>query len=137
MIIWVHTYILQRFVKAATVAPVNNTYKKVIFKNCVTFINCIIEINNTQVDNAQDIDIVNREYSLREYSDVCSKPSGSSWQYYRDIPAVDSNNNIIDFPANKNKGVSFKFKQQITVQTGNGRRKNIELMVPLKYLNNF
>ena len=128
---------LQRFVKAATVAPVNNTYKKVIFKNCVPFINCIIEMNNTQVDNAQDIDIVIREYSLREYSDVYSKSSGSSWQYYSDIPALDSNNNIVDFPANKNKGISFKFKQQITVQAGNGRRKNLELMVPLKYLNNF
>ena len=32
---------------AATVAPVNNTNKKVIFKNCAPFTNYISEINNT------------------------------------------------------------------------------------------
>ena len=32
--------------------------KGVAFKNCAPFINCISEINNTQVDNAKDIDIV-------------------------------------------------------------------------------
>ena len=44
--------------KSATDAPVNNTNKKVIFKNWALFINCISEINNTQVDAAQNIDIV-------------------------------------------------------------------------------
>ena len=38
-------------------AAANNTNKKVIFENCVSFTNCISEINNTQVDNAEDIDI--------------------------------------------------------------------------------
>ena len=32
---------------AAAGATVNNTDKKVIFKNCATFTNCIAEINNT------------------------------------------------------------------------------------------
>ena len=36
----------------------SNTNKKVIFKNCAPFANCISEINNTQVDNAKDLDIV-------------------------------------------------------------------------------
>ena len=45
-------------------------------------------------------------------------------------------NEVIGFPAN-NTGVSFKFKQQITGQTGNGDTKDVELMVPLKYLSNF
>ena len=36
----------------------NNNNKKVIFKNCAPFTNCISEINNTQIDNAKDIDIV-------------------------------------------------------------------------------
>ena len=34
------------------------------------------------------------------------------------------NNNIIDFPANKNNSASFKFKQQITGQTGNDGLKD-------------
>ena len=32
--------------------------KGVAFKNCASFTNCINHINNTQVDNAKDIDIV-------------------------------------------------------------------------------
>ena len=43
---------------AAAGAAVNNTNKKVIFKNCAPFTNCISEINNTQRDNAKGIDIV-------------------------------------------------------------------------------
>ena len=30
----------------------NNSNKKVIFKNCAPFADCISKINNTQVDNA-------------------------------------------------------------------------------------
>ena len=43
--------------------------KGVVFKNCAPFTNCISEINNTQVDNAKDIDIVMPMYNLIEYSD--------------------------------------------------------------------
>ena len=32
--------------------------KGVIFKNCAPFINCKSEINNTEIDNANDTDIV-------------------------------------------------------------------------------
>ena len=39
-------------------ANANNTNKKVVFKNCARFTNCISEINNTLVDNAKDIDIL-------------------------------------------------------------------------------
>ena len=92
--------------------------------------------NNTQVDDAQDIDIVMPMYSLIEYSDVYLKTSGTLWPCYRDEPALDNNNNIIDFPANNNN-TSFKFKQQIIGQTGNNGTKNVETTVPLKYLSNF
>ena len=51
----------------------NNTNKKVTFKNCAPFTNCISEINNTQEDNAKDIDIVMPMYNLIEYSDNYSK----------------------------------------------------------------
>ena len=54
--------------------------------------------------------------NLRDYNDACS---------------------IIDFPANSNNSISLKFKQQITGQTGNGSTKDVEIMVPLKYLSNF
>ena len=38
--------------------------KVVAFKNCAPFTNCINEINNTQVDNAKDIDMVMPTYDL-------------------------------------------------------------------------
>ena len=53
-------------------------------------------------------------YDLIEYSDSYSKTSGSSWQSYRDEPALNNNNVIIDFLADDNKSNSFKFKQKIT-----------------------
>ena len=62
---------------AATDANANNTNKKVIFKNCVPCTNCISETNNTQVNNAKDIDIVIPMYNLIECSDNYSKTSGS------------------------------------------------------------
>ena len=40
---------------AAEGAAANNTNKKVIFKNCAPFTDCISKINNTQVDNAINI----------------------------------------------------------------------------------
>ena len=61
---------------AAQGAAANNTNKKVIFKNCAPFTNCISEINNTQIDNAKDIDIVMTMYNLIEYSDNYAKTTG-------------------------------------------------------------
>ena len=46
--------------------------KGVAFKNCAPFTNCISEINNTQIDNAKDIDIVMPMYNLimRKHQEV-------------------------------------------------------------------
>ena len=73
-------------------AALNITNKKVIFKNCSPFISCITEMNNTQVDDAQDIYIVMIIYNLIKDSDACSMTSGSLSQYERDEPAPDNNN---------------------------------------------
>ena len=53
--------------------------KGVTFKNCAPFTTCISRINNTDIDNAQDIDIVMPTYNLFEYSDNYSKTFGSLW----------------------------------------------------------
>ena len=104
--------------------------KGVIFKNCAPFINCISEINNTQIDNAKDIDIVMPMYNLIEYSDNYAKTTGSLWQYFRDEP-VDDDDDIED-------SKSFKYKTKITGKTPNDdNEKDVEIMVPLKYLSNF
>ena len=114
----------------------NNTNKKVIFKNCAPFTNCISEINNTQIDNAKDIDIVMPMYNLIEYSDNYAKTTGSLWQYCKDIPARENNNLIEGFTA-ANLTDSFNFKSKITGRTENGGTKDVEIIVPLKYLSNF
>ena len=101
--------------------------KGVAFKNCAPFINCISEINNTQVDNAKDIDIVMPMYNLIEYSDNYAKAPGSLWQYFRDEPDDDLEDSE-----------SFKSKLRITGKTPNNDNvKDIEIMVPLKYLSKF
>ena len=101
--------------------------KGVAFKNCAPFINCISEINNTQVDNAKDIDIVMPMYNLIEYSDNYAKAPGRLWQYFRDEPDDDLEDSE-----------SFKSKLRITGKTPNNDNvKDIEIMVPLKYLSKF
>ena len=47
--------------------------KEVIFKNCAPFTNCISNINNTQIDNAENTDIVMLMYNLIEHRDNYSK----------------------------------------------------------------
>ena len=97
------------------------------FKNCAPFINCISEINNTQVNNAKDIDIIMPMCNLIEYSDNYAKTTGRFWQYFRDKPDDDIENSE-----------SFKSKIKITGKTpNNDNEKNVEIMVPLKYLSNF
>ena len=99
----------------------------IAFKNCAPSTNCISEINNTQIDNAEDIDIVMPMYNLIEYSDNYAKTSGSLWQYYRDEP----NDNLAD-------SESFKFKIKITGNTpAAGNEKDVQIAVPLKYLSSF
>ena len=60
----------------ATARQADERDKGVAFKNCAPFISCISEINNTQVDNAKDIDIVMPMYNLIEYSDNYAKTTG-------------------------------------------------------------
>ena len=79
--------------------------KGVVFKHCGSFTKCIGRINNTDIDNAQDIGIVMPMCNLIEYSDNYSKTSGSLWPYYKDDP----NNNIA-------KSESFKSKTKKAIQ---------------------
>ena len=115
---------------AAQGAAANNTNKKVIFKNCAPFTNCISEIKNTQIDNAKDIDIVMPMYNLMEYSDNYVKTTGNLWQYCKDIPARNANDEIIIFDVN-NVTDSFNFKVKFTGQTGNDGTKDVEIIVPI------
>ena len=121
---------------AADGAATNNTNKKVIFKKCAPFTNCINKINNTQTDNAEYIDITMPMYNLIKYSDNYSKTFGSLWQYCKEIPAINNNGVTVDFNG-VNATDSFNFKTKITGQTNDDGIINVEIMVPLKYQSNF
>ena len=96
--------------------------KGVTFKNCAPFTRCISRVNNTDLDNAKDVDIVMPMYNLIEYSDNYSKTSGSLWKYYKNDP----NDNITE-------SEPFKFKVKITGKTPHdGSTKDVEIIVPLK-----
>ena len=66
-------------------------------------------------------------YNLIEFSNNYAKTSGSLWKYYRDEP----NDNL-------ENSESFKSKIKIIGKTpATSNRKDVEIMVPLKYLSNF
>ena len=56
-----------------TAREAGERYKEVVFKNCDPFTDCICNINNTQEDNAKDVDVLMLMYNLIEYSNNYSK----------------------------------------------------------------
>ena len=58
--------------------PDNDAYdKELTLKNKAPFASCISKINNTLIDNAEDLDIVMPIYNLLEYSKNYRKTTGS------------------------------------------------------------
>ena len=103
-------YIVAKETITVTEADSRNRKNRIlILKNNTPFTSCISKLNNTQIDYAEDSDIVIPMYNLIEYSKNCSKTSGNLWNYYRD----ESNNPTAD---NYNADLiviseSFKYKQ--------------------------
>ena len=109
-------------------ADANNTNKSVIFNNLAPFTRCINKINNTEIDDAQYIDIVMLVQNLIEYSENYSKTSGSLWQYCKEIPAVNNNGNIVDFNG-ANATESLNYKTKITGQINDDGEIDIEIIL--------
>ena len=82
----------------------NNAVTQVVFKNCVPFEKCRIEINETFIDEATHINITIPMYNLIEYSDNYSDTSGSLWQFKRD--EITNNADV----TNDNNALSFQYK---------------------------
>ena len=112
---------------AAAARQADERNKSVIFKNCAPSTKCMSKIDDTEIDNAQYIDIVMPMYNLIEYSNNYSKTSGSLWQYDKD----EQNDNL-------GNSKSFKSKVKITGNTlAGGNTKDFKIVVPLKHLSNF
>ena len=120
----------------ATAAPAT----QVLFKNCAPFTKCITKIDETTIDDAENLDLVINMYNLTEYSSNYPKATGSLWFYSKD-EAANFNDNI----ANTSNFRSFKYKAKLSGNTvaqsapnaANGILRNATTAVPLKYLSNF
>ena len=88
----------------------NARNEKLTFKNNPPFRSCISKINNTYIDNAEDLDIVIPVHNLLEYSENYSKTCGSLWNYYRDEvnDSANENNDGNNFTINNNKTATSK-----------------------------
>ena len=115
--------------------PVNNACdRKLTFEYNALFASCISKINNTLINNAEDLDIALPMYNLTEYSKNYSKTSVSIWNYYRNEQNSGKERNINY--SNKDSQ-SFDYKTSITEKLeNNSRRKHVEIVIPVKYLSN-
>ena len=111
----------------------NNT--RLALKNCAPFTKCNLEINDEHVDTAENLDITMPMYYLIEYSDNYKDSSATLYQYKRDEPQDDLAINLAT-----NTSSSFKYKVNLLGNpniVGNVARRNVKIVVPLKYLSNF
>ena len=111
---------------------------RLALKNCAPFTKCNLEINDERVDAAENLDIVMPMYNLIEYSDNYQDSSATLYQYKRDEPPVDNDGAIIDLTADNSD--YFKYKVNLLdnpVHVGGIARRNVKIVVPLKYLRNF
>ena len=112
--------------------------QKLAFKNNAPFVSCISKINNTLIDNSEDLDIVMPMYNLLEYSQNYRKTTRTFWNYNRDEPnsGIGGENNNIKYSIKDSK--SFDYKTSITGKLeGDNTEKEVGIVVPLKYLSNF
>ena len=103
---------------------------------------CIPKINNTLIDNAEDLDIVMPMYNFLEYSGNYSMISGSLWNCHRSEINDDANeNNPANNRINNNKTItnkSFEYKTKLIGSTSDDNNiLDAEVVVPLTYLSNF
>ena len=115
-----------------------NYNKKWALKNNAPFTSCISKINNTLIDNAEDIDILMPLYNLLEFSKNYRKTTESLWKCYRDKPnsGVGSENNNDNSSIKDSK--SFDYETSITEKLeGINITKDAEILMQLKHLSNF
>ena len=111
--------------------------KKLVFKNNASFINCISKINGVKTDNAEDLDLVMSMYNLLECSKNYRQTTGSLWNYYRDEPNSDTNDNEIKYSIINSKSFDYKANFIGSMTHNNLTKNDVNIVVPLKYLSNF
>ena len=108
---------------------------RLALKNCAPFTKCNLEINYEHVDTAENLDIVMPMYNLIEYSVNYQDLSATLYQYKRDEPPDDIDNNLT-----VDNSSSFKYKVSLLGNpevNNNVATLNVKVVVPLKSLSNF
>ena len=113
---------------------------RLALKNCAPFTKCNLEINDEDVDRAENLDIVMPMYNLIEYSDNYQDSSATFYQCKRDEPPED--NAVANLTADNSDSFKYKIKLlgNVAEVAGNAagvRKLNVKVIVPLKYLSNF
>ena len=99
----------------------------------------ITKIDETTIDDSEDLDLVMPLYNLIEYSSNYSEKARSLWFYFKD----EANNFDVDNANNCFKHFEYKAKllentvAQSAPNPANRILKNAAIAVPLKYLSNF
>ena len=110
----------------AAAKRVDEINKEAIFKNCEPLLDCINEINNTEIDNAKDPDVVTPMCNLIEYNKKYEKKK-VLWQY------TEMNHLLLLMMTTQKIPEPFKYKEKITEKTpANGNTKDVEIAAPLK-----
>ena len=117
-------------------AAAANANIRLNLKNCAPFTKCNLEINDEHVDTTENLVIVMPMYNLIESSDNYQDSSATLYQYKRDEPPEGDPipNLAVDNLS------SFKYKVELLgdpVVANNIARRNVKVVVPLKYLTNF
>ena len=126
---YAEAYILIDGIIRAAAADANT---RLALKNCAPFTKCNLEINDEHVDTAENLDITMPMYNLIEYSDNYQDSSATLYQYKPEDDAA------ADLTADNSS--SFKYKISLLgnpVVANNIARRNVKIVVPLKYLSNF
>ena len=117
-------------------AAAANANTRLALKNCAPFTKCNLEINDEHVDTAENLDITMPMYNLIEYSDNYQDSSATLYQYKRDEPPED--NATADLTVNNSSSVKYKLSLLgDAVHSGGVAKRNVKVVVPLKYLSNF
>ena len=115
-----------------------NANARLALKNCAPFTKCNLEINDENVDRAENLDIVMPMYNLIEYSDNYQDSSATLYQYKRDEPPeADA---VTDLTADTESSFKYKIKllgNPVLDGAHNISKLSIKVVVPLKYLSNF
>ena len=128
-------YILVR--GAFTVTAVPST--QVSFKNCEPFTKCITKIDETTIDDAENLGLVMPMYDLTEYNSNYYETKGSLWFYSK-----DKETNFNDHIENTDNFKYFKYKAkqlgntvaQPASSNANGLLKKATIPVLTKCLSN-